>query len=643
MGAVYLVEHVHMRKRLALKVLREAVSANPEVVARFEREAMAAAHIEHPNVATATDFGRTEAGAFFLVIEYVQGESLRAIVSRGPLSVARVVDIAVQMTAALAKAHSLGIVHRDLKPENVMIVSREGEPELVKILDFGVAKVPVEDLGSKSEAAEARAGQPLTRMGAVMGTPDYMAPEQALGEGVDARADLYSLGVMLYEMLLGVRPFDVDDPVVLLGKVVTEEPPPMKTRAPAIEIPAELEAIVMKLLARDPNARYASAADASQAIVAFALAQGLLRQSSPAFSPFGDREARPVAVGSARTMLAAADDMPPSQRKITVGGVSYGGKKNAPALVTEGLARAKSAARDALAWLKPRVERLAARARPLYARAKNGLPPKARPAAPLLLAGFALVWVAIPIVLISLAFRGSGSTPGAVASGAASESVPAPPPAPSARVREAAKQGPAALEDLARDFPQDQEIQRELVRIHTAEGRGPHAMRALTRLVTLDQKWTRDPEMNEALHAALDGPFEASAAAIRVAENHFGERGVDILIDCAAMSGPAQQRCSESLAKPSVRAHASEAAALVLDLREAKTCDAKRSAIERAARDGDGRSLALLRPLTKRTGCGKRGHFDCWPCLRKDGLLEDAIAAIEQRVAKASPSVPTQP
>src|SRR5262249_39463398 len=184
-----------------------------------------------------------------------------------------------------------------------------------------------------------------------------------------------------------------------------------------------------------------------------------------------------------------------------------------------------------------------------------------------------------------------------------------------------------SLEQLAREFPNDARVQRELVRVHTSEEHGAAAMRALGRLVTLDPNATRDGEMIEALQAALDGPFEASAAAIRVAESSFGERGVEILLDCANMAGPAQQRCKQALSKPDVRAHASAATRLVIDLTEATDCESKHAAVLRAADDGDERALPALRALEKRFGCGRRGKYDCWACLRRDGSLEEAISS----------------
>src|SRR6267154_244140 len=173
MGAVYLAQHVLMRKRLAVKVLHPEMMGMPEVVKRFEREALAAAHIEHPNVAAATDFGKLDDGAFFLVLEYVEGTSLYDLIGLGAMPVERAVHVAHQIASALARAHALGIVHRDLKPENVMLVDRDGDPDFVKVLDFGMAKIDAFGFAMRESGM-----QPLTRVGTVMGTPVYMSPEQ---------------------------------------------------------------------------------------------------------------------------------------------------------------------------------------------------------------------------------------------------------------------------------------------------------------------------------------------------------------------------------------------------------------------------------------------------------------------------------
>src|SRR5688572_22358703 len=183
MGAVYRAEHTHMRKRLAVKVLHPEMLDLAEAVERFEREAIAGAHIEHPNVAAANDFGKLEDGSHFLVLEYLEGEDLRSVLGKGPVAPDRALRIARQIALALRAAHQIGIVHRDLKPENVMLIKKDREVDIVKVLDFGIAKVPVAELTTRG----APGAQALTKLGMVYGTPEYMAPEQALGQEVDGR------------------------------------------------------------------------------------------------------------------------------------------------------------------------------------------------------------------------------------------------------------------------------------------------------------------------------------------------------------------------------------------------------------------------------------------------------------------------
>src|SRR5580692_8150560 len=205
-GAVYLAEHVHMHKHMAVKVLHPDAQGLPDIVARFEREAVAGAHISHPNVAAATDFGELDDGSFFLVLEYVRGATLRDVIKRGPLPAARAAGIAKQIAAALGATHAMGIVHRDVKPRNVMLI--EGERDVVKLIDFGLAKLDLKRVSARAASRASLAEQRITTSGAVFGTIAYLAPEAALGmDTVDARADLYALGLVLYELLSGKHPF----------------------------------------------------------------------------------------------------------------------------------------------------------------------------------------------------------------------------------------------------------------------------------------------------------------------------------------------------------------------------------------------------------------------------------------------------
>jgi serine/threonine-protein kinase len=248
-GRVFRAEHTLLHKPVAVKVLNADHAKNPELVARFEREATAAANIEHPNVVAATDFGKLPDGTVYLALELVEGRNLRAEIAEGPFEARRALRIARQIAAGLAAAHARNIVHRDLKPENVILVEKDADRDFVKVLDFGVAKLEPEP--GKS---------PLTKVGAVLGTVDYMAPEQALGQAVDARADLYALGAVMYEMLCGVRPYEGETSSAILGLQLTKPPPSLRERAPTLAVPGAVETLVMRLLAKERNARPASSA-----------------------------------------------------------------------------------------------------------------------------------------------------------------------------------------------------------------------------------------------------------------------------------------------------------------------------------------------------------------------------------------------
>lgn len=257
MGRVYSATHIAMRKRVALKVLRAELTQVPEVMERFVREARAAAHINHPHVAGATDFGELPNGAVFLVLEFVEGITLRSVVEQGALPLRRALSIVRQIASALQAAHALSIVHRDLKPENVMLVTGEGSEDFVKVLDFGVAKVPIDFTGNPDLGPSQ--GTAITKAGMVFGTPDYMAIEQALGHDVDGRADLYSLGVIAYELITGLRPYRSNHEFGVIGQQLTTKAPAMKLRAPWVEVPREVESLVQCLLQTDAAARVSSA------------------------------------------------------------------------------------------------------------------------------------------------------------------------------------------------------------------------------------------------------------------------------------------------------------------------------------------------------------------------------------------------
>ena len=258
MGAVFRAEHVHMRKQVALKVLHPSTQNLPALVTRFERESIVGAHVSHPNVCQATDFGQLEDGAHYLVLEYVEGRTLHDVLKEGRLAPDRAAVIAIQNAAGLAAAHALGIVHRDVKPANMILV--EGPDVRVKIVDFGLAKLPARRFHIDDKIG-------VTRSGTVFGTVAYMAPELARGMiAVDHRSDLYALGIILYEMLAGKHPFDAAEPSALFRQHCKQPPPPIAERAPGAEVPPALEAVVRKLLEKDPRARYQTADELIEAL-----------------------------------------------------------------------------------------------------------------------------------------------------------------------------------------------------------------------------------------------------------------------------------------------------------------------------------------------------------------------------------------
>jgi hypothetical protein len=245
LGTVYLAHHVHTRKSLAMKLLDPTLAALGDAVPRFEREAVATARINHPNVVSASDFGRLPDGVLYLVLEHVKGPSLREALGSGRFTLERALSLAEQLLQGLAAAHALGVVHRGVKPENVLLVQRAGT-ELAKLQDFGLSILAVDDCHEDA----------LTRLGTTPGTPEYMAPEQATGHWVDARSDLYAVGIVLYELLAGRVPFAADDAVRLLGMHLNDPVPPL----PA-DVPDSVALLVADLLEKDPDRRIPSAAE----------------------------------------------------------------------------------------------------------------------------------------------------------------------------------------------------------------------------------------------------------------------------------------------------------------------------------------------------------------------------------------------
>jgi serine/threonine protein kinase len=256
MGEVYLAEHQLLKRPCAIKLIRAGKADDPKALARFEREVQAIAALSHWNTVEIFDYGRTDAGTFYYVMEYLPGMSLGDLVDRfGPLPPERAVFLLEQVCDALREAHAVGLVHRDVKPGNIFAAKRGGVFDVAKLLDFGLVKTSfVEDSSIH-----------LTQEGAIAGSPLFMAPEQAIGDGEpDARSDLYSLGCVAFYLLTGRVPFEGDKPLKVMMAHANQLPPSLREVNP--EVPADVEEVVMKCLAKNPAERYPDAASLAEAL-----------------------------------------------------------------------------------------------------------------------------------------------------------------------------------------------------------------------------------------------------------------------------------------------------------------------------------------------------------------------------------------
>jgi len=612
MGKVYAGEHVLMHKRVAVKVLHKALTTLPDVVQRFEREAMAAANIDDPNVAAATDFGHLPEGLVFIVLEYVQGTSLRSEIADGPFGVSRALHIARQMASALASAHARGIVHRDLKPENVMLVEKAGDPDFVKVFDFGIAKVPIQEI---SEQGSVRPGEIITKVGMIFGTPEYMAPEQALAQDTDGRADQYALGVVLFEMLTGHRPFPSNSQVGILAQQLKGPPPKVSDKVPTLGIPAEVESLVDRLLAVDRDQRFDSALELVVAIEELLLEIQpalLIRGSRPDASqgPLSRTEG-PIS-SRLRGRHDASLEVSLEERSVPKGGLLGIGLPGAVA----------------------RVYRRLQRTTP---HKHHGLPAQLVLA---LMGGLLVGATAVAIGLIVVALRAEPEVgrrhlaPNAVPSVArAATWSPTPERSPAAALSMARANGAVALDALAQQYPHDPSIVVELAKGQFASGEFPAAVGSIDRALVIDKSLAKDAEIASLLWKLVQ-KRECNEPAFKLLEGVMGARGADIIYDLATTAGVRRDiklRADEYFASGRYRVASSPELALLMTLRNAANCAERRRAIEQAASLGDERFLPLLEALQDKSGCGPHKRDDCNSCLRPANVLEHSTTAIRQR------------
>jgi serine/threonine protein kinase len=259
MGSVYKAEQPSMNRLVAIKVLHPRFANREDLVSRFRREARAMSQLSHPNTARVYKFGQLADGAAYFVMDYMEGKNLAHVVrADGAMEPDRAINVMIQVCGALDEAHRAGIIHRDLKPENIFLTNQGGTADFPKVLDFGLAKVSEKQMG--------RGSMMLTQQGMVFGTPEFMSPEQTQGETLDRRSDIYSLGLILYELLTGKLPFDAVKPIDIMRAHVHETPILLNQRVPGKRFSRELETILAKAMAKRREDRFDTAIEFAQAL-----------------------------------------------------------------------------------------------------------------------------------------------------------------------------------------------------------------------------------------------------------------------------------------------------------------------------------------------------------------------------------------
>jgi serine/threonine protein kinase len=610
MGAVYEAEHVQLKKRVALKVLHGHMSIKPEVQARFEREAVAAGRINHPGVAAATDFGRLPDGAFYLVLEYVNGSSLADVLLETPVLPAdRAFRITAQICAALVAAHGQGIVHRDLKPDNVML-SGFGDEDFVKVLDFGIAKMQSE------EPAEGQAR--LTRVGLVFGTPEYMSPEQARGALVDHRTDLYALGMIAYEMLAGRSAFRADDLMAILTAQMADPPPPLPGT-----VPPPFAIVILSLLEKDPAKRPQTAQGTMErlALVAKELGWAMPVPRSAAASQLDIFHALQPKVSIATTALNSIRSLRPPGAQTISGWIPILalllGLLGGAFFVVQRSPKARHLAEDLVSKVLP------------------GVLPRARPTE-------RPVDMPVDPDLAEEQLRVEARQGDREKLGELRKLVEQ----DRARVDELVKTlGP----ELARQGRPAETGDRGLVERQVSRllalGRGysvilhhTGALSAYEDAVRLDPHLAEDPELLVDVRMAL-GERDTAADGVRFAKT-LGAIGADMIFDVyadhkgqAGMSAVVYQ-AQQAVKSGELRAQATSALLVAMDLDRANVCAEYREVIPRALLYGDTRSVQKLKQVRVTHGCGSNARADCYPCLRgEDVRLQDALDKASARPA----------
>jgi serine/threonine-protein kinase len=584
MGVVYRAEHLALRRTVAVKLLHPGLAAVSDLRSRFEREAIAIGRIDHPNCVSVTDFGKLEDGSLFLVMELLDGRSLGDLLDEeAPLAPGRALRLLRQILAGLGHAHAAGIVHRDVKPENVFVVRDAEGNETAKVLDFGIAKV----IGGGEGGDEVK----LTQAGVAFGTPIYMSPEQAFGNPLDGRADLYAASVLAFEMIGGKPPFYADDKLELLS-MHTSRPPPSMTAVRAKLIAGKaaaqanagatndgpgvtpaIEQLVLRGLAKRPEDRYANAAEYVAAIDAVLAGSG---------------------AGAARAAPPATTPAAPGRHE------------EAATPVTGALAVDTSDAHaqaHALMELTQPGALLANRRR-------------------LLRAAFVLATAVLLGVLAATMWRGRGA-------------ATAPPPDPATLAGRAAAQlqrgkpGEAikTIESATEAARAEPEVQTQLGLAYAAARKNDAALAAYRRALELDPERGKDARLRASLQAIADDTDVAAATAaleLMVKTLAIGSARAQVIREAAA-PGMDRRRAMAALAEKLGAAHEVDwLASYLLDLDEGEVCAQRKPAVARLRALGDPRAIPALEAALERKGkVGKWRGRNVNEC-----LVDDVKAAL---------------
>ena len=583
MGNIYRGEHKTIRKPLALKLLHPSLAGIAEIRSRFEREAFAIGRIGHPNCVEVYDFGELNDGSLFLVMELLEGESAAELISREQgLSPVRALRLIRYVLMGLAHVHHVGIVHRDVKPENIFIIRSETDPEFAKLIDFGIAKL----IDGTAAALKPAQDEKLTQAGITFGTPCYLSPEQALGEPADYRSDLYSVGVVMFELLTGSPPFAAADNIELLAMHTTRPPPRLATIAPSRTFSDDLEKLVARSLSKRREDRFTDAAEFIQAIDAL----GVFKRP-PSFSGTLDLDA---VIGelaaSTRTMKDA--ESPSAKSESPTKFESPSAKSESPAKFESPSAKSESPASTvSIRWF-------------------------------VLAAITALAVVGAAVILLT------NRVP----------LVPSSKPAPSAIALKAdlamAQGDPAeAIEvvEKASSSSTDASAQLQLGHAHASIADYASASAAYKRALRLDRSSIRDAQMVANLRLMVDRSgtiyFDALESLVKYAKD---PKAINRLIELASSNKPELRKHAFRLAEDlGFGDRIDRVKSFIFDLEQLPECKDRREAVAKLRALGDKRAIKPLRIAFNRRRQGRRGNLN--KCLIREA--RDAVRFLESKPA----------